>query len=167
MCAPHIRREGIMSNTYTQIYIQVVFAVKGRQNLILQVYEDELYRYIGGILKIKGHKSLAINGMPDHIHVFIGMKPTEAISDLIRDIKANSSGFINDKKWFRGKFHWQEGFGGFSYSHSQLNDVIGYINNQKEHHKKESFRDEYISLLREFSINYDNKYVYSSIKGYE
>ena len=156
-----------MSNTYTQIYIQAVFAVKGRQNLILQVNEDELYRYIGGILKNKGHKSLAINGMPDHIHVFFGMKPTEALSDLIRDIKANSSGFINDKKWFRGKFHWQEGFGSFSYSHTQLNNVIDYIKIQKEHHKKKSFREEYLSFLKEYDIQYDDRYVVALIEDYE
>jgi putative transposase len=156
-----------MSNTYTQIYIQTVFAVKGRQNLILHANEDELYRYIGGILKNKGHKSLAINGMPDHIHVFFGLKPTEALSDLIRDMKANSSGFINDKKWFRGKFHWQEGFGGFSYSHTQLNNVIGYIKNQKEHHKKKSFREEYLSFLKEYDIQYDDRYVVAPIEEYE
>jgi REP element-mobilizing transposase RayT len=153
-----------MSNAYTQIYIQAVFAVKGRQNLILSKNEDELYRYIGGILKNKGHKSLAINGMPDHIHVFFGMKPVEALSDLIRDIKANSSGFINEKKWFRGKFHWQEGFGEFSYSHSQLNNVISYIKNQKNHHKQKSFREEYISFLKEFDIRYDEKYVLNPIE---
>lgn len=156
-----------MSNTYTQIYIQAVFAVKGRQNLIFQDHEDELYRYIGGILRNKGHKSLAINGMPDHIHVFFGMKPTEALSDLIRDIKANSSGFINNKKWFRRKFSWQEGFGGFSYSRSQLNNVIGYIKNQKEHHKKKSFREEYLSFLKEYAIQYDDRYVVAPIEEYE
>jgi len=153
-----------MPNTYTQIYIQAVFAVQGRQNLIFRDHEDELYHYIGGILKNKGHKSLAIDGMPDHIHVFFGMKPTESLSDLIRDIKANSSGFINDKKWFRGKFHWQEGFGGFSYSHSQLDNVVNYIKNQKEHHKKKSFREEYLSFLKEYDIHYDEKYVLSQIE---
>ena len=153
-----------MPNTYTQIYIQAVFAVQGHQNLIFRDHEDELYHYIGGILKNKGHKSLAIDGMPDHIHVFFGMKPTESLSDLIRDIKANSSGFINDKKWFRGKFHWQEGFGGFSYSHSQLDNVVNYIKNQKEHHKKKSFREEYLSFLKEYDIHYDEKYVLSQIE---
>jgi putative transposase len=153
-----------MPNTYTQIYIQAVFAVQGRQNLIFRDHEDELYHYIGGILKNKGHKSLAIDGMPDHIHVFFGMKPTESLSDLIRDIKTNSSGFINDKKWFRGKFHWQEGFGGFSYSHSQLDNVVNYIKNQKEHHKKKSFREEYLSFLKEYDIHYDEKYVLSQIE---
>ena len=146
-----------MSNTYTQIYIQAVFAVKGRQNLILQAYEDEIYRYIGGILKSKGHKSLAINGMPDHIHALFGLKPTESLSDLMRDVKANTSGFINDKNWFRGTFHWQEGFGAFSYSHSQLDNVIHYIKNQKEHHTKKSFREEYLSFLKEFNVNYQNQ----------
>jgi len=153
-----------MPNTYTQIYIQAVFAVQGHQNLIFRDHEDELYHYIGGILKNKGHKSLAIDGMPDHIHVFFGMKPTESLSDLIRDIKTNSSGFINDKKWFRGKFHWQEGFGGFSYSHSQLDNVVNYIKNQKEHHKKKSFREEYLSFLKEYDIHYDEKYVLSQIE---
>jgi len=156
-----------LSNTYTQIYIHAVFAVKGRQNLIHKANEDELHRYIGGILKNKGHKSLAINGMPDHIHIFFGKKPIEALSDLIRDIKANSSGFINERRWFRGKFNWQEGFGGFSYSHSQLNNVIGYINNQKEHHKKESFREEYVSFLKEFDVNYNERYVLDPIEEYE
>jgi putative transposase len=156
-----------MSNTYTQIYIQAVFAVKGRQNLFFQDHDDVLYRYIGGILKNKGHKSLAINGTPDHIHVFFGMKPTEALSDLIRDIKANSSGFINNKKWFPGKFNWQEGFGGFSYSHSQLDKVIGYIKNQKEHHKTKSFRNEYLSFLKEFDVHYDEKYVIAPIEECE
>jgi putative transposase len=152
-----------MSNTFTRIYIQSVFAVQGRKNLISRSFEDELYSYIGGILKNKGHQPLAINGMSDHIHVFFGMKPTEALSDLIRDIKSNSSGFINDKNWIRGKFHWQEGFGGFSYSDSQLNYIIRYINNQKQHHENKSFREEYLSLLKEFNIKYDSKYVFSWI----
>jgi REP element-mobilizing transposase RayT len=150
-----------MSNTFTQIYIQAVFAVKGRQSLISHNHEDELYSYIGGILKNKGHKPLAINGIPDHIHIFFGMKPIEALSDLIRDIKANSSGFINDQNWFRGKFNWQEGFGGFSYSHSELDDVIQYVANQKQHHEKKSFKVEYLSLLEEFNIKYDDRYVFN------
>jgi REP element-mobilizing transposase RayT len=105
--------------------------------------------------------------MPDHIYIFFGLKPTEALSDLIRDMKANSSGFINDKKWLRGKFHWQEGFGGFSYSHTQLNNVISYIKNQKEHHKKKSFREEYLSFLKEYDIQYDDRYVVAPIEEYE
>jgi putative transposase len=152
-----------VANTFTQIYIQAVFAVKGRMNYISHTHEDELYRYIGGILKNKGHKSLAINGMPDHIHVFFGMKFIEALSDLIRDLKSNSSGFINKKNWVRGAFHWQDGFGGFSYSNSQINDVIQYIKNQKQHHENRSFKDEYLSLLEEFKIQYDAKYVFNWI----
>jgi REP element-mobilizing transposase RayT len=156
----HIEREGIMSNTFTQIYIQAVFAVKGRYNLISYTYEDELYSYIGGILRNKGHKPLAINGIPNHIHIFFGMKPIEALSDLIRDIKANSSGFVNEQNWFPGKFHWQEGYGAFSYSHSELNTVINYVKNQKQHHGKKSFKEEYISLLKQFNVDYEEKYVF-------
>jgi REP element-mobilizing transposase RayT len=159
-----VEREGIMSNTFTQIYIQAVFAVKGRQCLISHNREFELYSYIGGILKSKGHKPLAINGIPDRIHIFFGMKPIEALSDLIRDIKANSSRFINNQNWLRGKFNWQEGFGAFSYSHSELDRVIRYIKNRKQHHEKRSFKEEYFNLLNEFNMKYDNKYIFDWIE---
>ena len=130
-----------MPNTYTQIYIQVVFAVKNREALIKPMWEEELYKYITGIITNKGQKMLAINGTENHIHFFIGMKPDCSLSDLVREIKKSSNSFINDKKLSLLKFQWQEGFGAFSYNHAQLSVIINYINNQKEHHKKKTFRD--------------------------
>ncbi len=118
-----------MANTYTQIHIQFVFAVKYRDGLIQSSFKAELYQYISGILKPHNHKLLAINGMPDHIHIFIGMRPTQSISDLMQDIKGNSSKWINEKKFLKVKFEWQEGFGAFSYSKSHVNKVIDYIKN--------------------------------------
>ena len=154
-----------MANTYTQIYIHVVFAVQVRQNLIPKAHKEELHKYIAGIVRNKGQKLIAINTMPDHAHLLIGLKPDTALSDLVRDIKANSSGFINEKKWMRAKFRWQEGYGAFSYSHSQLGVVVGYIQNQEQHHAKTSFKDEYIDMLKRINIQYDNKYVFDWIQG--
>ncbi len=119
-----------MANTYTQIYIQVVFAVQGRYNLISKKHKEELHKYITGIIRNKKQKLIAINCMPDHIHIFIGMKPNIALSDLVRDVKNNSSTFINKKNWVRGKFNWQKGFGAFSYGRSQIDAVVKYIQNQ-------------------------------------
>jgi REP element-mobilizing transposase RayT len=134
------------SGTFSQIYIQIVFAVKGRENLILNSWEDELYKYITGIIQNKGQKLIAINGMPDHIHILIGMKPICCLSDLVREVKKASNSFINDKKFVKGSFHWQEGYGAFSYSHSALDNVVAYIDNQKAHHKKKSFKEEYLEI---------------------
>jgi putative transposase len=125
-----------MANTYSQIYIQVVFAVYGRENLIKPEWKDEIYKYISGIVKNKKQKLLAINGVSDHVHILLGIKPNCELSHLIQEIKSNSSGFINEKKFIKGKFHWQEGFGAFSYGYSQLDTVIGYIQRQEGHHKK-------------------------------
>ena len=153
-----------MANTYTQIYIHVVFAVQGRQCLIPRQHKEELYKYASGIVKKRGQKLIAINGMPDHVHVFVGMTSTIAISDLVRDIKAGSSGFINGKKWFRGRFNWQDGFGAFSYSHSQIDQVVKYIQNQEEHHRKSSFKEEYLELLRAFAVEYDEQYLFEWVE---
>ena len=150
-----------MANTYSQIYIQMVFAVKGRQSLIQKSWKDELYKYMTGILRNKGQKLLAINGMPDHIHIFIGQKPNITTSSLVKDIKVASNEFINDKRWVRGRFAWQEGYGAFSYGRSQLDTVIRYIQNQELHHKKRTFREEYIGLLKKFEIEYDEKYLFN------
>ena len=128
-----------MANTYTQLYIHIVFAVQGRQSLIRPEHNDELQRYITGIVANNGQKLIAINNMPDHVHILIGQKPSIALSDLVRDIKAGSSGFINEQKWMPGRFAWQEGFGAFSYGHSQLGTVVRYIENQQEHHRKRTF----------------------------
>jgi REP element-mobilizing transposase RayT len=149
-----------MANTYTQIHIQFVFAVKHRDGLIHVSFKDELYQYIAGILKNNNHKLLAINGMPDHVHILIGMRPTQSISDLLQDIKGSSSKWINEKKFLRIKFEWQEGYGAFSYAKSQVNSVIRYIQNQEEHHKSESFRDEYLQLLKDFNVEFDERYIF-------
>jgi len=152
-----------MADTYTKIYVHVVFTVQGRQNLISKQNKDELYKYITGIIQNKKQKVIIINGMPDHIHILIGIKPDIALSDLIRDVKANASSFINEKRWVIGKFSWQEGFGAFSYSHSQLDSVANYIKNQEEHHSRKTFREEYLELLKKFDVEYDPKYIFDWI----
>ncbi len=149
-----------MANTYTQMYIQIVFAVKRRQNLIQKKWKDELHKYICGIVNGKEQKVYAIGGVEDHIHILVSIKPNIAISDLVRDIKANSSKWINENEFVRGKFQWQEGFGAFSYAQSQLDNVIAYINNQEQHHQKKTFKDEYLTLLQKFDIEYDEKYLF-------
>ena len=153
-----------MSGTFSQIYIQVVFAVKGRENLINKGWQDELHKYISGIIKAKEQKPIIVNGVSDHIHCFIGLKPSMAISDLVRDIKNNSSKFINEKGFVKGKFQWQEGYGSFSYSHSQIEQVYNYILNQEEHHKKKSFKEEYIDFLNKFEIEHKPEYLFEWIE---
>ena len=153
-----------MANTYSQIYIQIVFAVKGRQNLIAKENREELHKFITGIVSNREQKLLAIFAMPDLVHILVGMKPNIALSDLVRDIKSGSSKFINDSKWINGKFNWQEGYGGFSYSKSHLDNVIKYILNQEEHHKKQTFKEEYHSFLEKFEIEYDEKYLFEWIE---
>lgn len=153
-----------MPNTYSQIYIHVVFAVKGRENLINTKLKDELYKYICGIVKGNHEKVYAINGMPDHIHVLLSIKPNTLLSDLIRDIKASSSKWINSNNYIKGKFQWQEGFGAFSCSQSQIDKVIDYIDKQEIHHKKTSFKEEYLKLLKSYKIEYNEKYVFEWIE---
>lgn len=154
-----------MAGTFSQIYIQVVFSVKGRENVIGKSWKDELNKYISGIIAGKGQKSIIVNGMADHIHAFIGLKPSMAVSDLVRDIKNNSSKFVNEKKFVRGKFSWQEGYGAFSYSHSHIEKVFKYIQEQERHHKKRSFKDEYLEMLRKFEIEFKDEYVFEWIEG--
>jgi putative transposase len=154
-----------MANSYSQIYIHVVFAVEGRQSLIRPQYNDELQKYITGIVSGQNQKLIAINNMPDHVHMLIGQKPSAALSDLIRDIKAASSRFINDQHWVLGRFSWQEGFGAFSYSHSQLSTVIRYIQNQQAHHQRTSFKEEYVELLKRFNVAHDQRYVFQFVEG--
>ncbi|CAM3498065.1 IS200/IS605 family transposase [Flavobacterium gelidilacus] len=149
-----------MPNTYTQIHIQFVFVVKYRKALIDKSFKEELYQYISGIVKKNNHKLLAINGVEDHIHLFIGMRPTQSISDLMQDVKGSSSKWINEKKFLKVKFKWQEGYGAFSYSKSHVHNVINYIQNQEEHHKKQSFREEYLAFLKVFDIEYDERYIF-------
>ena len=149
-----------MANTYTQILVQIVFAVKGRQNLISEKHRDQVEKYISGIVSNKKSKPLAIYCNPDHCHILIGLHPSVSISEMARDIKANSSKWMNKNKWVMGKFAWQEGYGAFTYSRSQLNQVVQYIRNQPEHHRRKTFREEYIDFLEKFDIEYDDKYVF-------
>lgn len=149
-----------MAGTFSQIYIQVVFTVKGWENLIGKEWKDELHKYIAGIIKGKEQKPIIVNGMPDHTHAFVGLRPAMAISDLVRDIKNNSSNFINEKRLVKGRFSWQEGYGAFSYSHSHIQNVYDYILNQEEHHRKKTFKEEYIEFLKRFEIEYNEKYLF-------
>jgi len=153
-----------MADTYTQIYIQIIFAVKNRNALIQPDWEEEIFKYITGIVQNKRQKMLAINGIQNHIHFLIGMKPTCCLSDLLREVKKSSNALINDKKFTSFKFEWQEGFGAFSYSHSQLAEVIQYISNQKEHHKKRTFKNEYEAFLKAFEIEFKNEYLFEWIE---
>jgi REP element-mobilizing transposase RayT len=153
-----------MAGTFSQIYIQVVFAVKRRENLIGKSWKDELHKYISGIITGKGQKSIIVNGISDHIHAFIGLKPSMAVADLVRDIKNNSSNFINKKKFVRGRFSWQEGYGAFSYSHSHIERVYNYILEQEKHHKKRTFKDEYLEMLIKYEIEFKNEYVFEWIE---
>jgi putative transposase len=150
-----------MPGTFSQIYIQYVFAVNGRENLLINTWREEVFKYMAGIIKGKNHKPIIVNGVT--VHVFVGLKPAMSISDLIRDVKNNSSNFINENKFVKGKFEWQEGYGAFSYSHSQLDNVYQYILNQEEHHRKTSFKQEYISFLKKFEIEYEEKYLFDWI----
>ncbi len=152
-----------MAGTFTQIYIQIVFAVEHRDSLISPKWEEQLYKYITGIVQNKGQKMLAINGMPDHIHIFIGMKPGCCLSDLVREIKKSSNDFIKEKKFSTFKFNWQEGYGAFSYSHADIDHVVKYVMNQKEHHKKRSFKAEYLDFLNQFEIEYKEDYLFKWI----
>ncbi len=154
-----------MANTYTQIYIHVIFAVAERDCLIQKEFKEELHKYTTGIVRNHGCKLIAINSMPDHCHILLGLKPDIALSELVRDIKANSSKFINERCFTRRRFFWQEGFGAFSYGRSQLDRVIRYIQNQEKHHSAKSFKDEYCRLLKKFDVEYDEKYVFKWILG--
>jgi putative transposase len=149
-----------MAGTYSQIYIQVVFSPYKHENCIRESWSDELYKYISGIVRNKGQKLIAINGTHNHIHIFLGIKPSIALSDLVRDIKNNSSNFINNRHFVKGKFMWQDGYGSFSYSHSQVDTIYKYIMKQKEHHKKLSFKEEYLEMLRKNDIDFDDKYLF-------
>jgi len=149
-----------MPNTYTQLYIQFVFAVKHRESLIKREWKDDLYKYVTGIVQNNKCKMLAVGGMPDHIHIFIGYKPTIAIPDLIKDIKLASGSWINDNRLTSHRFNWQEGYGAFSYRLRDVDDICRYIQNQEAHHKGISFKDEYVGLLKDFAIEYDEKYLF-------
>lgn len=153
-----------MPNTYTQIHIHAVFVVQSKECIISPKWEEELYKYIMGIVKTNKHKPLVINGTSNHIPILFGMRPSQSLSDLMQDIKGNSSKWINEKKFLKGKFAWQEGYGAFSYSKSQLPVLINYINNQKENHRKKTFLEEYMELLESFGIEYDKRFIFKDVE---
>lgn len=152
-----------MPNTYTKIYLHIVFSVKGRENLIHKSWQDELHKYICGIVNSKEQKVYAIGGVADHIHVLISIKPNISVSDLVKNIKSNSARWVNDRNLIPNKFRWQEGFGAFSYAESQLSNVIAYINNQEKHHQKKTFKEEYLEILHKFNVQYDDQYLFEWI----
>lgn len=152
-----------MPNTYTQLYIHIVFAVKYRIAAIQTEWEERLHKYITGIVQNNGHKLLAINSAEDHTHLFIGLNPNQSISELMRLVKGDSSEFINKEKLTIGKFSWQDGYGAFSNGRSQINDVVMYIQNQKQHHAKRSFRDEYLEMLNKYEVEYDERYIFKEL----
>lgn len=148
------------AGTFAQIYIQLVFVVKGRENLLRKDFRTEVFKYMSGIVTAKGQKSIIINGVEDHVHLFLGFKPSMRLSDLVRDIKNNTTNFINDKQFVRGKFSWQEGYGACSYSRSHIEKVYQYILNQEIHHQKKSFKEEYLELLDKFKIEYKEEFLF-------
>ncbi len=149
-----------MPGTFTQLYTHIIFSVKGREKLINPLWKRELNKYIAGIIGAKGHKSIIVDGTENHIHCLVGVKPTIAVSDLVRDIKNNSSKFINNGSFLKIRFQWQEGYAAFSYSRSQIDAVYKYIENQEEHHRKKTFKEEYEDLIKKFNIEYDKKYLF-------
>ncbi|MDR3110428.1 MAG: IS200/IS605 family transposase [Planctomycetaceae bacterium] len=152
-----------MANTYTQIHIHAIFAVQNRQSLITS-WKEDLYKYITGILQNNGHKMLCIGGMPDHIHIFFGMRPTQSLSELMQTIKSNSSKWINEQNLVMGRFSWQEGYSAFSYARSQIPIVIRYVNNQEQHHENKTVSDECIELMNLFEVDYDKRYVFKNVE---
>jgi REP element-mobilizing transposase RayT len=152
-----------MANTYSQIHIQVVFAVQNRESLIGSKWKNELYQYLVGIIQNHQHKVIAINGMPDHVHILIGLRPSQSISDLMQKVKGDSSKWINRKGFVLGKFSWQEGYGVFSYGKSHIDDVIEYIKRQEIHHQRKTFKEEYLQFLEKFALDYDERFEFKEI----
>ena len=149
-----------MAGTFSQVYIQIIFAVKRRENILNKIWREEVFKYISSVIKEKGSKPIIVNGVSDHVHCFVGFKPSTAISDLSRDIKNNSSRFINEKGFTKVKFNWQSGYGAFSYAQSQIDAVYNYILKQEEHHRKKSFKEEYLEFLNKFHVEYKDEYLF-------
>lgn len=149
-----------MPETFSQIYIQIVFAVNGRTNLLQKPWRDEVFKYMSGIIKGKNQKPIIVNGVSNHVHLFIGLKPSISVSDIVRDVKNNSTNFINERQFVHGKFSWQEGFGAFPYSHSHIEQVYDYILKPEQHHRKKTFKEEYLDFLRKFEVEYDERYLF-------
>lgn len=153
-----------MANTYHQIHIQTVFAVKYRASLILPEFKQQLFGYIGEIINNLGHKTLIVNGVSDHVHCFFGLNPKQSLSDLMREVKANSSRWINENGWLPSRFEWQTGYGAFSYAKSQVDVVYKYVQNQEQHHRNRSLQTEYLEFLQRFEVEYDNKYIFGELE---
>ena len=152
-----------MSSTYTKLYAHVIIVVKHRDGLLQKPWRDELFKYMSGTIRSKNQKPIIVNGVEDHVHLFIGMRPSMAISNLIRDVKNNASNYINKHKLVKGRFSWQEGFAAFSYAHSQVENVYNYILKQEAHHKKKGFKEEYLDLLRRYDVDYSEEYLFDWI----
>ena len=152
-----------MPNTFTQLHIHCVFAVKYRAATIQPLWQEELHKYITGIVQHNDHKLLAINSVSDHLHLFVGLNPKQFISELIRLVKCDSSEYINKERFTKQKFHWQEGYGAFSNSRSQVGAVVGYINHQQEHHQKKTFREEYLGMLNDYEVEHDERYIFHDL----
>ncbi len=152
-----------MANTCTQLYIQFSFAVQNRKNLIRPQWEQSLHKYITGIVQNKSYKMIAINGMPDHIHMFIGYRPAESFSELVKVVKGESSKWITEQGDVNGRFSWQDGYGASSYSHSHIDRVYHYVINQKEHHQRKTFQEEYFELLNKFGVEYDERFIFKKV----
>ncbi len=153
-----------MANTYTQVYIQFIFVVKNRESLIHPFWEERLFKYITGIVQNHNHKMIAINGMPDHVHLFVGLHTNQSLSALMQTVKGESSEWINNNGFTSGKFQWQQGYGAFSYTRNLIGRVYKYIMNQKEHHKKQTFSAEYLNLLKNFHVEFDDRYLFKAIE---
>jgi putative transposase len=149
-----------MANTFSQIYLQFVFAVQNRQCLIAKDHKEELHKFMTSLVQRRSNKMLAVNCMPDHVHLFVGFKPSVLISDFVKEIKVESNDFINQKNWIRGKFKWQEGYGVFSYSHSHIDKVVKYVLNQEIHHQKKTFKQEYLRMLEKAEIQFEEQYLF-------
>ena len=146
--------------SFTQFYIQLVFSPKHRERLLFEYIRPRIFEYLSGITTNLGHKSIIINGVDDHVHIFMGLNPKISVSDTVKELKRSSSTLINEKKLLPGKFEWQEGYGGFSYSHSQIENVYNYIKNQEIHHQKRTFRDEYSEFLNKSEIKFEDQYLF-------
>lgn len=153
-----------MANTFSQIYLQFVFAVQGRRNLIRREFKEELHKYMTSLVQARKAKMLAINCMPDHTHLFVGFKPSVLISDFVKEIKVQSNEFIRSKKWVDNSFNWQEGYGVFSYGHSQIDNVCKYVMNQENHHKKKTFKEEYYEFLEKFNVPYEDRFLFEWVE---
>ena len=155
-----LQKKNSMANTYTQLYIQLVFAVKNREHLIPRQHKDDVYKYMTGVIQAHKHKLIVINGLPDHVHIFIGLHPNQSLSELVYEVKTATTKYIKKQPWMKFDFAWQKGFGAFSYSRSHIDAVYKYIQNQEEHHKKRTFKEEYLDFLKKFEVEYDEKYLF-------